>query len=73
MRTSVVIPDALAEEVGRLARGVPLSRFIRESVVERVERLKREQLAREMAEGYEAEARDPSLESGWDKIELGGL
>jgi len=61
------------EEVGRLAHGVPLSQFVRESVAERVERLKREQLTREMAQGYEAEAREPSLESGWDSLEVDGL
>jgi len=73
MRTTVIIPDALVEEVGRLAQGVPLSRFVRESVAERVERLKRKQLTWEMAQGYEAEAREPSLESGWDNLEVDGL
>ncbi len=73
MRTTVIIPDELVEEVGRLAQGVPLSRFVRESVAERVERMKREQLAWEMAQGYEAEAREPSLESGWDNLEVDGL
>ena len=51
MRTTVIIPDVLVEEI---------------------ERLKREQLALEMKAGYEAEARDPSLESGWDNCEEDG-
>ncbi|MCD4750748.1 MAG: hypothetical protein K8R59_15355 [Thermoanaerobaculales bacterium] len=73
MRTTVIIPDELVEEVGRLAAGEPLSRFVRESVAERVARLKREQLLRDMEAGYRAEARDPSLDSEWENLEVDGL
>lgn len=73
MRTTVIIPDELVEEVGRLAAGEPLSRFVRESVAERVARLKREQLIRDMEEGYRAEACDPSLDSEWENVEVDGL
>jgi hypothetical protein len=73
MRTTVVIPDELMDEVRRFAGGVPLSRFVRESVAERVDRLKREQLAAEMEEGYRAEAEDPSLDSEWANVETDGL
>ena len=52
MRITVIIPDVLVEEIGRL---------------------KREELVVEMEAGYEAEAREPSLESGWDKVEMDGL
>ena len=52
MRTTVIIPDVLIEDV---------------------ERPKREQLSGEMAEGYEAEAREPSLESGWENVEVDGV
>ena len=73
MRTTVLIPDELLEEVRRLAAGETLSRFVRESVSERVDRLKREQLAAEMEEGYRAEAEDPSLDSEWENVETDGL
>jgi len=47
--------------------------IIPDVVVEGFDRLKQEELVLEMKVGYEAEAREPSLESGWDKVEMEGL
>jgi len=71
MRTTVSIPDDLAEEVQEMARGRSMSDFTREALRERVDRLKREQLARELDEAYRSEAEDPSLDPDWSAIETG--
>ena len=47
--------------------------IIPDVLVEESERLKREQLFREMVQGYEAEAREPSIESGWETVDGDGL
>ncbi len=73
MRTTVVIPDDVIHAIRELAGDVPLSRFVRESVIERVGRLEREMLVRVMEAGYRAEAEEPSLDAGWSAIETEGL
>ena len=73
MRTTVVIPDEVIGEIRRLAGDVPLSRFVRESVVDRIRRLEREMLVREMEAGYRAEAERPSIDPEWSAIETEGL
>ncbi|NOZ78549.1 MAG: hypothetical protein GXP48_05110 [Acidobacteria bacterium] len=73
MRTTVVIPDEVVDEVRKLVGNVPLSRFVRESVIERLQRLQRETLAAEMVAGYQAEARRPSLDPEWSTTEAEGL
>ena len=73
MRTTVVIPDELFEEVRQHLGGSSLGRFVRESVQQRLELLRRESLVREMEIGYAAEAADPSLEPAWNDIEVEGL
>ena len=62
MRTTITIPDELAQEAQALAGGRALSEFTREALRERVARLKREKLAREMEEGYRAMAQDENRE-----------
>ena len=73
MRTTVVIPDEIIGEVRKVAGDVPLSRFVRESVVERLGRLQRQALVSTMAEGYRAEAESTSLDSEWSVVEIEGL
>ena len=73
MRTTVTLPDDLAHDVQELAEGRSLSEFTREALRERVERLKRGRLARELEEGYRAEADDPSLDPRWSAVEIEGL
>lgn len=72
MRTTVSIPDDLAEEVQQMAGGRSVSEFTREALRERVDRLRREQLARELEEAYRAEAEGPSLDPEWNAIETEG-
>jgi hypothetical protein len=50
-----------------------LSRFVRESVTHRLQILKRELLVRKMAQGYGAEAEEPSLDPEWTDLEVEGL
>lgn len=73
MRTTVVIPDEVVEEVREHLGGGSLGRFVRESVQQRLELLRRESLVREMEAGYAAEAADPSLDPAWTEIEVEGL
>ncbi len=73
MRTTVVIPDDVIHEIRKLAGDVPLSRFVRESVVDRIRRLEREMLVREMEAGYRAEAERPSIDPAWSTTETEGL
>jgi len=73
MRTTIIIPDDVIGEYRRLAGDIPLSRFVREAVRERLNRLKEKSLALEMAAGYQAEAETPSLDPEWYDIETEGL
>lgn len=69
MRTTITIPDDLAREARELAGGRSLSQLARDALREAVERLKAERLARELDEGYRAEARDPSLDPAWTAVD----
>lgn len=51
----------------------PLSELTREALRERVERLQKEKLARELEEGYRAEAKELSLDPEWQDVEVEGL
>lgn len=73
MRTTITLPDELVKEARELAHGRSLSEFAREALRERVALLRREQLAREMDEGYRTEAEEPSLDAEWSAIETEGL
>lgn len=71
-RTTVVIPDDILEDVRRVAGESSVSTFVREAVVYRLDRLRREALVREMAAGYGAEAESPSLDPEWHDTEVEG-
>lgn len=73
MRTTITIPDDLAREAQELSAGRPLSEFTRKALRERVERLQSEKLARELEEGYRAEAKEVSLDPEWRDVEVEGL
>jgi hypothetical protein len=72
VRTTISINDALAEQIRQRAGGMTLSEFARRALVERVERLNREELAQAMSEGYAAEAVSPSLDNAWAVTEAEG-
>lgn len=73
MRTTISIPDEVYSEARQIMGARPFSDFASEAIHVRVQQLKRERLAREMAEGYEAEARKSSLDSEWAEVETEGL
>ncbi|HSL83245.1 MAG TPA: hypothetical protein VLF66_10755 [Thermoanaerobaculia bacterium] len=73
MRTTITIPDDLARDARELARGRSLSNFTRQALQDAVERLKAEELARELEEGYRSEAQDPSLDPAWAAVEVEDL
>lgn len=73
MRTTITLSDHLFREVKALTGDRSLSEFVRRAVHEHVERLKAERLAAELAEGYRAEAEQPSLDAAWTAVEVEGL
>lgn len=73
MRTTISIPDEIYSEARQIMGSLPFSEFASEAIHVRVQQLKRERLAREMAEGYEAEARSSSLDPEWTDVETEGL
>lgn len=73
MRTTISIPDEVYSEARQIMGTRPFSDFASEAIHVRVQQLKRERLAREMAEGYEAEARSSSLDAEWAEVETEGL
>ena len=72
MRTTVAIPDELFQEAKCFVGKKSFSHFVRDAVQHHVERLKMERLAREMEEGYRAEAQSPSLDADWSHVEVEG-
>lgn len=72
MRTTIAIPDELFQAARPFIEGKSFSQFVREVVCCYVERLGKEALAREMAEGYRAEAESPSLDAEWSHVETDG-
>lgn len=73
MRTTISIPDEVYSEARQIMGSRPFSDFASEAIRIRVQQLKRERLAREMAEGYETEARNSSLDPEWTEVETEGL
>jgi hypothetical protein len=69
MRTMISLPDALYAEAKALAGSRPFSEFASAAIDARIALLKREQLAREMEEGYRCEAESPSLPADWSVLE----
>jgi len=73
MRTTISIPDEVYSEAKRILGSRPFSEFASAAIQTRIQQLKRERLAREMAEGYYAEAESSSLDSEWSEVETEGL
>jgi Arc/MetJ-type ribon-helix-helix transcriptional regulator len=73
MRTTVVLPDEVVDEVRRQIGGGSLSGFVREAVQHRLQQIKRRTLEQAMEAGYRAEAKAPSLDDAWTAIETEGL
>lgn len=72
MRTTLAIPDELFHQAEPLMGEQRFSQFVREAVRHYVAKLQKEKLAREMEEGYRAEARASSLDPEWSDIEVEG-
>jgi Arc/MetJ-type ribon-helix-helix transcriptional regulator len=73
MRTTISIPEDLAEKARRATKNGSLSAFVRDAVAERLARMERERLALAMEQGYQREAEDPSLDPEWEATEVDGL
>ncbi len=73
MRTTISLPDEVYAEAKEMMGSRPFSEFASEAIQDRIQRLKREHLAQEMAEGYRSEAADPSLDREWVEVETDGL
>ncbi len=65
MRVTISVPDSVYAEARQIMGARPFSEFASEAIHARVQQLRRDQLAREMAEGYRAEAESPSLDPEW--------
>lgn len=73
MRTTISIPDDIYAAAKEVLGARSFSELATEAIRNRVDQLKRERLAREMAEGYRAEAQTPSLDAEWAGVETEGL
>lgn len=72
MRTTVAIPDDLYRDLQPHAEGRSFGQLVREALRAYLDRLEEADLAREMAEGYRAEAESPSLDESWSAVETDG-
>jgi metal-responsive CopG/Arc/MetJ family transcriptional regulator len=72
MRTSISLPEPLFTDARELAGDRSFSEFVREAVDRRVQELKRERLGRQMEQGYQHEAGQPSLDAAWSASETEG-
>lgn len=72
MRTTVAIPDELYQTARSFIGETSFSQLVREALQAHVERLNAERLARAMEEGYESEAKSPSLDAAWVVVEADG-
>ncbi len=70
MRTTVAIPDDLYQAAEMFVGQRSFSQFVREAIRQYVDRLQKEQLAKAMEEGYQAESESPSLDGEWSSVEL---
>ncbi len=73
MRTTVSIPEDLFLAAKPFVGKRSFSHFMREALRQYVVWLERERLAREMEEGYRAEAESPSLDPIWSTVDGDGL
>jgi metal-responsive CopG/Arc/MetJ family transcriptional regulator len=72
MRTTIAIPDELFQQARPFVEKRSFGQFVREAIRSYVEKLEQEALAREMAEGYRAEAGSSSLDAEWAAVETDG-
>lgn len=73
MRTTISLPEDLANKARRATQNGSLSAFVRDAIAERLARMERERLALAMEQGYQQEAEDPSLDHEWEATETDGL
>ncbi len=73
MRTTVSIPEDLFLAAKPFVGKASFSHFMREALRQYVAWLEKERLAREMEEGYRAEAQSPSLDPIWSTVDGDGL
>jgi predicted CopG family antitoxin len=73
MRTTISIPDDVYAEAKQVLGSRPFSELAAEAIRARVQQLKKEHLARELADGYRAEAESSSLDPEWAGVETEGL
>lgn len=73
MRTTISVPEDLFLAAKPFVGQGSFSQFVREAIQNHVEQLERERLAREMEEGYRAEAESPSLDPVWHTVGGDGL
>jgi predicted CopG family antitoxin len=73
MRTTISIPDDIYAAAKEVLGSRSFSELAADAIRNQVEQLKRERLAREMAEGYRTEAQHPSLDAEWLVVETEGL
>ncbi len=73
MRTTVSIPEDLFLAAKPFADDRGFSHFMREALRHYVAWLERDDLVREMEEGYRAEAESPSLDPIWSTTDGDGL
>lgn len=73
MRTTISIPDEVYTEAKEVMGVRPFSEFASEAIQARVRQLRREHLAEQMTEGYQAEAESSSLDGEWAEVETEGL
>lgn len=73
MRTTISIPDEVYSQAKEMMGSRPFSEFASEAIQARIQQLRRERLAQEMAEGYRTEAESSSLDPEWSQVETEGL
>jgi Arc/MetJ-type ribon-helix-helix transcriptional regulator len=72
MRTTISIPNDIAERLQTHIGEGSMSGFIREAVEYRLDVLSRDVMVREMEAGYRAESEEASLDPEWNDIEVEG-
>lgn len=72
MPATITIPDDLYTQVKNQTRDQSVADFVQKALRESLEQLRKEELAREMEAGYQAEAENPSLDPAWSQIETEG-
>jgi len=70
MRTTISLPDEVYTTAKELAGSRPFSDFASEAIRARILDVQRERLARDMEEGYRAEAKVSSLDAEWAQVEV---